>query len=137
MAKVLIVDDSDAECRMLAAFIQAEHEVILGSDGIDAVWHYKRSKPDAVLLDVNMPIMSGLEALRRIKSIDPKARVAILTGDRGEEAVLAARTAGASDFVGKPYTSTRIAATIEVLFGRAPIEDFLPLLPPESDPHRL
>lgn len=120
---------------MLAAFVQAEHEVILGSDGIDAVWHYKRSRLDAVLLDINMPIMSGLEALRRIKDIEPKARVAILTGNRGEETVLAARTTGASDFVGKPHTSLRIAAAIEALLGPAPVGDFLPPFSPEGDSH--
>jgi CheY-like chemotaxis protein len=122
MAKVLIVDDSDAECRMLAALVQAEHEVIVRSYGIDVVWPYKRSRPNAVLLDINMPIMSGLEALQKIRLFDANARIAILSGERDQDSIIAAIAAGAVDFVAKPYTSERVNAALEALLTDEPVE---------------
>jgi len=115
MAKILIVDDSPALRRFLVEHLSTDHELLIGSDGIDAVWYFKTEKPDAVLLDINMPIMSGMEALELIRAIDPHARVAMLTGERDEPSIIAAISAGAVDFVAKPYTRERVTAAIEAL----------------------
>lgn len=115
MAKILVVDDSLAMRKFLTELLEADHELIVGEDGIDAVWHYKQSRPDAVLLDINMPIMSGLEALQKIRLIDAHARVAILSGERDQDSIIAAIAAGAVDFVAKPYTSERVNAALEAL----------------------
>jgi two-component system, chemotaxis family, chemotaxis protein CheY len=115
MAKLLVADDSAAMRKFLVEFLEDEHEVIVGCDGLEATWLYREQRPDAVLLDINMPIMTGIEALQKIKLIDPAARVAMLTGERDQEVVMAAMTSGALDFVGKPYTRERVAAAVESL----------------------
>ena len=115
MAKVLVVDDSASMRAILIALLEPDHDVIVGEDGIDAVWQYKRSQPDAVLMDLNMTVMNGMEALRRIKEIDPAARIAILTGERDQNTVISALSAGAIDYVGKPCTSKRISSAVKAL----------------------
>ena len=115
MAKILIVDDSPAMRNFLTGLLEDDHELIVGEDGIDAVWHFKTARPDAVLLDINMPIMTGLEALERVRILDPDARVAMLTGERDEAAIMSAIGSGAIDFVAKPYTRERVEEAIEAL----------------------
>jgi two-component system chemotaxis response regulator CheY len=115
MAKLLVVDDSPAMRKFLTGLLADDHELIVGEDGIDAVWHFKTEKPDAVLLDINMPLMTGLEALLKIRVIDPDARVAMLTGERDESSIVKAISAGAADFVAKPYTRERVTAAVEAL----------------------
>lgn len=115
MAKLLVVDDSPAMRRFLTELLEPDHELIVGEDGIDAVWYFKTVKPDAVLLDINMPVMTGLEALHKIRLVDPNARVAMLTGERDESSIMTAITAGAVDFVAKPYTRERVTAALDSL----------------------
>ena len=62
-----------------------------------------------------MPLMDGLEALQNIRLIDLHARVALVTSEKREEVVFAARAAGAVDFVAKPCDRERVARTIEKL----------------------
>lgn len=115
VARILVVDDSSATRKFLTELLKADHELIFGEDGIDAVWHYKESQPDAVLLDLNMPIMGGIEALAKIRLVDAKARVAILSGERNEASILTALSSGAVDFIAKPYTRERVTAAVEAL----------------------
>ncbi len=116
MAKLLVVDDSPTVRQVITKLLESEgHEVITGEDGIDAVWLYKHERPDGVLLDLEMPLLNGLEALEKIMLFDPHAKVALLTSETREEIVFAARSAGAVDFIGKPYESGRIARAVETL----------------------
>lgn len=115
MATILVVDDSPAMRRFLTELLEPDHDLIVGEDGVDAIWHFKTARPDAVLLDINMPVITGLEALQKIRTIDPAARVAMLTGERDESAIMTAIAGGAVDFVAKPYTSERVTAAIESL----------------------
>lgn len=116
MARLLIVDDSATVRQVITRILESDgHEVITGEDGIDAVWLYKHEQPDGVLLDLEMPLLNGLEALAKIMQIDSHARVALLTSETRPEVVFAAKAAGAVDFVGKPYESGRIARAVETL----------------------
>ena len=78
MAKVLVVDDA-AFMRVRAAKVleEAGHEVAQAENGHEAVKQYAEWRPDAVLLDITMPEMDGLTALKEIRKIDPSARVAM------------------------------------------------------------
>lgn len=83
--KVLIVDD-DADMRtMIAEFLQTEGFVVLeAKNGLEALLHVKRARPAAVVLDLMMPRLGGLEALKRIRAFDPVIKVVVVTGDEGE-----------------------------------------------------
>jgi two-component system chemotaxis response regulator CheY len=116
MAKVLLVDDA-AFMRMRCAKLLREegHEVIEASNGREAVEMYQTARPDAVLMDITMPEMDGLEALRAIKAVDPNAQVAMLTAMGQQAIVIEAIKSGARDFVVKPFERERVLAAVAKL----------------------
>jgi two-component system chemotaxis response regulator CheY len=116
MAKVMVVDDA-AFMRVRAAKLLTDlgHEVIQAENGREAVDLYASSRPDAVLLDITMPEMDGLAALKEIKQLDPGARVAMVTAMGQQAIVMEAIKAGARDFVLKPFQPARVVAAIENL----------------------
>src|SRR5438270_10508343 len=114
--KILVVDDAQfmrMKCRNLLK--QAGHEVLEAGDGEEAVAVYKANRPDAVLLDVTMPKMDGLQALEQIRKINPHARVAMLTAAGQQAVVREAIEAGAQDFVLKPFDDARVLQAVESL----------------------
>ena len=116
MAKILVVDDS-AFMRMQCSklFRQNGHEVVEAGTGVEAVEQYKSTSPDAVLLDITMPEMDGLNALREIRVVDADARVAMFTSISQQSIVMEALEAGAKDFITKPFDGDRLLAVIEKL----------------------
>ena len=118
MAKILVVDDSAfIRTRCTALIKQLGHEVLEAADGAQAVQVFKQAEPDAVLLDITMPNMDGLDALRAILSHNPNARVAMVTAMGQQAIVMEAIKAGARDFVIKPFDSDRVAAALKKLVG--------------------
>jgi two-component system chemotaxis response regulator CheY len=116
MARILIVDDA-AFMRSRAARVleDAGYEVAQAENGMDAVRLYAEWQPDAVLLDITMPEMDGIAALKAIKQIDPKARVAMVTAMGQREIVFEALRAGARDFVVKPFQHDRVLSALQKL----------------------
>jgi two-component system chemotaxis response regulator CheY len=116
MARILVVDDA-AFMRVRAAKVleDAGHEVAQAENGIEAVKKYTEWKPDAVLMDITMPEMDGLEALKQIKKIDAEARVAMVTAMGQQAIVMEALKSGARDFVLKPFQPDRVMAALQKL----------------------
>jgi two-component system, chemotaxis family, chemotaxis protein CheY len=113
MARILVVDDA-AFMRVRAAKVleDAGHEVSQAENGLDAVQKYADWRPDAVLMDITMPEMDGLAALKEIKKIDPGARVAMVTAMGQQAIVMEALKSGARDFVLKPFQPDRVLAAL-------------------------
>ena len=118
MAKILIADDA-AFMRMRCSTILKElgHEVVEAEDGAQAVDAYKADTFDAVLLDITMPVMDGMEALKVIMEHDPDAKVAMVTAMGQQKVIMEAIKIGAKDFVVKPFDSDRIQAALWKLVG--------------------
>ena len=116
MATVLVVDDS-AFLRMRNAALIKElgHDVIEAGDGAQAVEAYKAHKPDAVLMDITMPGMDGIEALKAILAFDPSAKIAMVTAMGQQSIVMEAIKAGARDFVVKPFEPDRVKGALAKL----------------------
>jgi two-component system chemotaxis response regulator CheY len=93
------------------------HEIIEAENGLKAVETYKSARPDLVLMDITMPEMDGLAALREIRSFDSAAKVVMLTALGQESVVLEAIKAGARDFVVKPFEKERVLSAIAKLVG--------------------
>jgi two-component system, chemotaxis family, chemotaxis protein CheY len=116
VAKVLVVDDA-AFMRLRACKVLQDsgHEVVQAENGVDAVRQYADHHPDAVLLDITMPEMDGLSALKEIKRLDPNARVAMVTAMGQQAIVMEALRAGAKDFVLKPFQPDRVLGAVHKL----------------------
>ena len=116
MATILVVDDSAfMRMRCVATVKELGHETIEAGDGQEAIDVYKEQKPQAVLLDITMPNIDGLTALREILAIDPDAKVAMVTAMGQQGMVMEAIKVGAKDFVVKPFEPARIKAALDKL----------------------
>lgn len=114
MARVLVVDDAMFMRMTIKKMLEANGHSVAGEagNGVEAVKKYMEIKPDVVLLDITMPEMNGVDALKRIKEADAKARV-IICSAMGQQAMVAqAIQNGAKDFVVKPFEESRLVAAV-------------------------
>ncbi len=110
MAKILMVDDSKTSRKILREILEENgHEVIgeaiNGQDGIDK---YAKLRPDVTTMDITMPEMDGLEALRQIREIDPEAKVIMVTAAGQKNKMVEAVKYGAAEFLAKPFDASQI-----------------------------
>ena len=118
MARILIVDDAEfLRVRISKMLIGNGHQVIEANNGLVAVSTYKSEHPDVVLMDITMPEMDGLQALKEIRAFDPKAKVVMLTALGQESVVLEAIKSGARDLVVKPFEPDRVLNAIRKALG--------------------
>lgn len=116
MAKILIVDDAEFLRVRLNKILDTEgYQVFQAENGVKAVSTYKETRPDVVLMDVTMPEMDGLTALKEIVSFDAQAKVVMLTALGQESVVLEAVKSGARDFIVKPFEHDRVMKAISKL----------------------
>ena len=113
MAKVLVVDDAQFLRVRITKMLSGEgHEFQEAANGVEAIQAYQRYGPDVVLMDITMPEMDGMEALRKIRGMDPNSKVVMLTALGQESIVLEAIKLGAKDFIVKPFEKDRVLGTI-------------------------
>ncbi len=120
MAKIMIVDDA-AFMRMMVknALQQGGYtNVCEAKDGQEAVQMYADQKPDLVLMDITMPNMDGLEALKAIKGSDKNAMIVMCSAMGQESMVIEAIKSGAKDFIVKPFKPERILKTVTGLLDK-------------------
>ena len=116
MAKILVVDDAEFLRVRISKMLQGDgHEIAEAENGVRAVAVYKEQKPDLVLMDITMPEMDGLTAIKETRGYDPKAKVVMLTALGQESVVLEAIKSGARDFVVKPFERERVMNAITKL----------------------
>ncbi len=114
MASILIVDDEPSFCEFLKVILKSHgHDVLTAHTGRDALAVFQQRRPQFTLLDLHMPEMDGLEVLKRIHALDPRASVMILTAWGSEDLALAARQLGAVDFLSKALSLDTIVRTLE------------------------
>lgn len=113
MTKILIVDDAEfLRVRISRMLVSEGYEIAEAENGLEAVNAFKSEQPDLVLMDITMPEMDGLTALREIQSHDPEAKIVMLTALGQESVVLEAIKAGAKDFIVKPFEQARVISAI-------------------------
>ncbi len=118
MTKVLIVDDAEfLRVRISKMLVGDGYEVFEAENGLKAIEAFIANKPDMVLMDVTMPEMDGLTALKELRKLDPNAKVIMLTALGQESIVLEAVKSGAKDFIVKPFERDRVMSAINKLLG--------------------
>lgn len=115
MKKIMIVDDAAFMRALLKDYmISLGHEIVAeGSNGYEAILLYKRYKPDVVTMDITMPEMDGISALKEIIKFDPRAKVIMCSAMGQQQMVLDSIRAGAKDFLVKPFNNERIVEAVE------------------------
>ena len=121
MATVLLAED-DADIRLLLTLKleQAGHEVRGFADGVSALASARKHPPDLAVLDVLMPVMTGLEVCRELRK-DPATAdvpVLILTAGTQQADMTAGFTAGANDYLVKPFSPRELATRVGALLAR-------------------
>ena len=119
MAKILLVDDAAFMRKVIKNTLSKAgytdlHEAV---DGADAVEKFNSLKPDLVLMDITMPNMDGLEALKAIRAADGNANVVMCSAMGQETMVIDAIRSGAKDFIVKPFKGERVLKTVTSIVG--------------------
>ncbi len=103
MAKILIVDDDTEICDLLDIFLSGKgYQVLTITSGESALDGIRRQKPDIVLLDIKLPGLDGIKCLGKIKEIDPKIKVIIISAVNDPSYKQSAFSSGADDYIVKP-----------------------------------
>ena len=114
MARILVADDASFMRQMIREIVEEDgHEVVAeASDGVEAVEEFRKHHPDVVTMDIVMPRRSGIDAVKGIVELDPTARVVMCSALGQETLVTEALTAGACDFIVKPFKPDAVLSTI-------------------------
>ncbi|MBQ4284502.1 MAG: response regulator [Lachnospira sp.] len=120
MAKNILICDDAAFMRMMIKDILTKNGYNIAGEaenGAKAVEKYLEVKPDLVLMDITMPEVDGIEALKRIKAADPNASV-IMCSEMGQQAmVIESIQSGAKDFIVKPFQADRVIEAVQKVVG--------------------
>ncbi len=114
MKKVLVVDDAAFMRMAIRNIIEKQGFQVVGEaeNGLLAVSKYKELKPDLVTMDITMPDMTGLDALKEIMAYDPNARVVMVSAMGQQNMVMEAIMAGAKSFIVKPFKEEHVILTL-------------------------
>ena len=120
MAKNILICDDAAFMRMMIKDILSKNGYNIAGEaenGVRAIEKYKEVNPDLVLMDITMPEMDGIQALKKIKENDPSACV-IMCSAMGQQAmVIESIQSGARDFIVKPFQADRVIEAVKKVVG--------------------
>jgi two-component system chemotaxis response regulator CheY len=110
----MIVDDAAFMRKMIKQILtELGHEVVAeAANGVEAISVFERTKPDLITLDITMPEMDGIQAVKEIRKIDPKAVIIMCSAMGQKSMIVEAIQAGAKDFVVKPFQKDRVQAAV-------------------------
>lgn len=117
MARILIVDDAKFMRMALTDILtKANHQIVgVAENGREAIQRYRELKPDLVTMDVTMPEMSGIEAVKIIMDEFPEARIIMCSAMGQQKMVVEAIEMGAKDFIVKPFDELRVLHAIQLV----------------------
>jgi len=114
-ANILICDDEEGVRETLKHMLGGEYDLSFAANGEEAVEHVKSHDPDMAIMDIKMPKLNGLEALRKIKELKPRIRVVIITGYESTDVATEAINLGADDYITKPFRQQKIITQVRAL----------------------
>ena len=120
MAKNILICDDAAFMRMMIKDILTKNGYTVAGEaenGAKAVEKYAELKPDLVLMDITMPEMDGIQALKKIKEKDPSATVVMCSAMGQQAMVIEAIQSGAKDFIVKPFQADRVIEAVKKIVG--------------------
>ena len=117
MAKILIVDDSRTSRKVLRGILEeGGHEIVdEAANGQEGVQKFQACKPDIVTMDITMPVLDGMEALKMIKALKPDMKVVMVTAAGQKNEMIDCIKLGANEFLTKPFDKEEIISVINKL----------------------
>ena len=118
--RILVVDDSEPWRQRVCSILQTRPEfrvVAEAVDGLEAVEKAQAVNPDAILLDLGLPNLNGLEAAKRIRQLAPEAKIVFLTQNRDRDVVRAALSDGAHGYILKVDAGTELLTAVDAVVG--------------------
>jgi len=112
---VLVVDDIGMMRSIIRETLEGEgiHVAAEAANGREALQLYAKLRPNLVLMDITMPVMNGIEALRRIRALDPKAKIIMCSSMSQQRYIVKSIQLGARDFIVKPFKKHRIISSVK------------------------
>ncbi|WP_336296587.1 response regulator [Bacillus pinisoli] len=119
MARIVVVDDAKFMRLTLTTILEKGNHEVVGEaeNGIDAISIFDQLQPDLITMDITMPEMNGLDALKAIKKKAPQAKVIMCSAMGQQKMVVEAIEAGAKDFIVKPFEENRVLEAINRVLG--------------------
>ena len=118
--RLLVVDDEPPILEVLTEHFKSDYEVETALNGADALGAILRSRPDVVMLDINMPRMNGVQVLKDIKQIDDSIAVIMVTANEQVAMAADALRSGAFGYVPKPFDFRYLDHMLATIFDRLP-----------------
>ncbi|MCX5677523.1 MAG: response regulator [Candidatus Omnitrophica bacterium] len=112
---ILICDDEEGIRESLKLILEKDYRLLFATNGNEAIDVLKKNSVDAVIMDIKMPRMDGIEAMRKLKDLKPTLKILVTSGYKSVETAMEAVSAGASDYIVKPFDRNNISKTIEKL----------------------
>ena len=115
MAAILIVDDSKTSRKILKGILEHEGHEVVGeaTNGQEGYEKYKELSPELVTMDITMPVLDGIGALKKIKGEFPDSKVIMVTAAGQKTKIVEAVQYGVNDFVSKPFEPEQLATVIK------------------------
>ncbi len=116
MPKILVVDDSEFMRKVLRNILEAGgHKVIEAKNADEALERYVREGADIITMDIVMPDMDGIEAVKRLKEFSSKAKIIMISALGHQKTVMRSLEAGAVDFIIKPFTADDVLESVNAV----------------------
>ncbi len=117
--QILVVDDTSFMRMTLTKILTSSNYDVVDTaeSGVIAVEKYQQHRPGLVIMDITMPDMDGIQAVQKIKEIDPNAKVIMCSAMGQQSMVIDAIKAGAQDFIVKPFKGDRVIEAVSKIIG--------------------
>lgn len=117
---VVVVDDSKMSRKVLRTILEEAGYAVVGeaADGVEAVEAYKKYSPDVITLDITMPNLDGIGALKQIKELDKSAKAVMITAAGQQQKIIEALKIGAEKFVTKPFEKSEVISNIDAVVNK-------------------
>ncbi len=120
---ILVIEDEEMLANNIKQYLERhDYEVRIASSAEEGMVQFDVSKPDAILLDLRLPQMDGLETLSKMLKIDPQAKIILITGHGNVETAVDAMKAGAYDFLSKPLVLAKLKILLDKAVGQTRME---------------
>ena len=120
--RILVAEDDESALEVIAVLLEQDGRYAIAGrapNGLEAINLAKRVKPDAVVMDIEMPVLDGVEATRQLRERWPNLPIVAISGHDYEERVLEMRDAGAHDYVRKARLATELPRVLAAVLGAA------------------